>query len=205
MIMWHLIAVAFILSVCMPAYATIPSDAQRYKRELIRSAHAIWGIDAPVATFAAQIHQESSWQADVQSPAGAKGLAQFMPTTASWISGAYPKNLADNAPYNPAWAIQALITYNQWHYNRIHATTECDRWAYVLSAYNGGLGWVNRDRNRAKTLGLDPDVYWGVVETVNAGRSSANFKENRGYPQRIIYRWQPDYINNGWGLGVCND
>ncbi|XKM14254.1 hypothetical protein RCS94_03555 [Orbaceae bacterium ac157xtp] len=74
-----------------------------------------------------------------------------------------------------------------------------------MSAYNGGLGWVNRDRNKANSLGLDSTYYWNVVEQVNASRSVANFKENRVYPQRIIYRWQSLYIADGWGLGVCND
>lgn len=203
--MLRILTCLFLLHGCTPVYATIPPDSLRYKRDLIRVSHAIWGIDAPVATFAAQIHQESQWNADAKSPAGALGLAQFMPATAKWISGVYSAQLADNQPYNPTWAMQALVSYNLWHYTRITATTECDRWAYVLSAYNGGLGWVQRDRNKAASLGLDPNVYWEVVETINAGRSLANFNENRNYPKRIIYRWQPDYITTSWGLGVCHD
>lgn len=185
--------------------AGIPPEATQYKRELIRNSHAVWGLDAPVATFAAQIHQESTWRADAKSPVGAKGLTQFMPATAAWISGLYASELGSNQPNNPSWAMRALVNYNRWHWDRISAASDCDRWAFVLSAYNGGLGWVQRDRKLAGTKGLDAGRYWGGVESVNAGRSAANFRENRGYPQRIIQRWQPMYVDAGWGLGVCND
>ncbi|MEB4492761.1 lytic transglycosylase domain-containing protein, partial [Pasteurella multocida] len=72
---------------------------------------------------------------------------------------------------------------------------------FTLSAYNGGLGWVQRDKKKAQAQGLDPLLYWNNVEQVNAGRSRANFAENRGYPQRIIYRWQPIYKT--WGPTLC--
>lgn len=185
--------------------AGIPLEALQHQRELTRNARAIWGLDAPVATFAAQIHQESSWKKSARSPVGAMGLAQFMPATSDWIASIYPDSLGANQPYNPSWAMRALVSYNLWHWNRILDTdSDCDRWAFVLSAYNGGLGWVQRDRKLATTKGLDQSRYWGHVETVNAGRSAANWRENRGYPQRIIKRWQPLYVDAGWGLGVCN-
>ncbi|WP_260524267.1 transglycosylase SLT domain-containing protein [Serratia sp. PL7] len=186
--------------------AGIPLEAQQHQRELTRNARAIWGLDAPVALFAAQIHQESTWKATARSPVGALGLAQFMPATSDWIAGVYPKSLGANQPYNPSWAMRALVSYNLWHWDRILGTTsDCDRWAFVLSAYNGGLGWVQRDRKLATTKGLDHSRYWGNVETVNAGRTAANWRENRGYPQRIIQRWQPLYVDAGWGLGVCHE
>ena len=183
------------------AFGSSP-PAEQYRRELIRESRAVWGINAPVALFAAQIHQESQWNLRAVSPVGAQGLAQFMPKTGKWIAAQYPE-LAANNPFNPSWAMRALVQYNHWHWQRIAARTDCDRWAFVLSAYNGGLGWVQRDKAKAKAAGVDPLRYWGAVEHINAGRSRANFKENRGYPQRIIYRWQPHYIKDGWGEGVC--
>ena len=61
-----------------------PQAAARYKLTLLREAHSQWGLDAPVAAFAAQVHQESGWRADAVSRVGARGLAQFMPATARW-------------------------------------------------------------------------------------------------------------------------
>lgn len=181
----------------------IPLNAERYQRTLTRTAQSEWGLDAPVATLAAQIHQESRWNANARSPVGAQGLAQFMPSTADWIAQLYPNTLGTNEPWNPAWAMRAMVVYNRFNYQRITADSDCDRWAFTLSAYNGGLGWVQRDSRLAASRGLNPEVYWGAVETVNAGRSAANFRENRGYPKSIIHRWQPLYIDAGWGLGVC--
>jgi membrane-bound lytic murein transglycosylase MltF len=75
--------------------------------------------------------------------------------------------------------------------------------AFALSAYNGGLGWVQRDRRTARAAGADPDRWWAAVERYNAGRNAASFAENRGYPKRILTRNEPLYIGAGWGLGVC--
>ncbi|MEI7250283.1 transglycosylase SLT domain-containing protein [Pectobacterium versatile] len=202
-----LILLSLLLSACNPApvLADIPTDARRYQSELTRNARAIWGINAPVATFAAQIHQESTWKTNARSPVGAQGLAQFMPATSQWIAEIYPAELGGEQPYNPAWAMRALVQYNRWHWQRISATaSDCDRMAFTLSAYNGGLGWVQRDRRLAAQRGLDSARYWDQVERVNAGRSATNFRENRGYPDRIIHRLQPLYAEAGWGLGVCD-
>ncbi|KOE31366.1 lytic transglycosylase [Aggregatibacter actinomycetemcomitans D17P-3] len=185
---------------CVPLALATPAKAEQYQRTLTRESYAVWGLNAPIPVFAAQIHQESQWKTTALSPVGAQGLAQFMPKTADWISTQYPE-LADNQPYNPDWALRALVHYNRFNYERIAARTECDRMAFMLSAYNGGLGWVQKDKRKARSQGLDPLTYWQSVELVNSGRSRANFAENRGYPQRIIYRWQPLYIN--WGIPQC--
>lgn len=197
---WMLAAMIALLALPLLALADVPRDALRYQRDLIRNARVIWGLQAPVATFAAQIHQESLWRVDAISPAGAQGLAQFMPATSGWISGLYT-NLSENNPYNPSWAMRALVTYDLWLWRRIRAADDCERMAMTLSAYNGGLGWVYRDQAKAETAGADRSRWFGHVEQFNAGRSAANFKENRQYPQRILYRWQPAY--SGWGVGAC--
>ncbi|HHE3720919.1 transglycosylase SLT domain-containing protein [Pasteurella multocida] len=189
-----IVLVALVIS---PVFAT---TSTQYKRILMQESHANWGLNAPIAVFAAQVHQESNWNVKAISPVGAQGLTQFMPSTAKWIAERYP-SLAINQPFNPNWALRALVVYNKYHYNKIVAKTECDRIAFTLSAYNGGLGWVLRDKKKAKVQGLDPLLYWNNVEQVNAGRSRSNFAENRGYPKRIIYYWQPRYIT--WGNTVC--
>lgn len=186
-----------------PGVRGIPRGAMKYRAELIRNARAIWGLDAPVAACAAQIHQESGWRSDARSPVGAQGMAQFMPATAAWISKAYPAELGANAPMNPSWAIRALVTYDRYLWDRIVAADGCERLAFALSAYNGGLGWVQRDRKVAADKGLEPGRWWGHVETVNAGRSAANHRENRGYPKRILRTLTPLYVADGWGKGAC--
>jgi membrane-bound lytic murein transglycosylase MltF len=107
-------------------------------------------------------------------------------------------------PFSASWSIRAMIVYDKWIWNRVRAASDCDRWAFTLSAYNGGLGWVQRDQRLTASKGMDP-LRWDDVAQVNAGRSAANFKENRGYPVRILDRWGPIYQAAGWGRGGCDD
>lgn len=195
-----------LLSLVTSAFAAgIPADANQYKRQLIQQSHFAWGLNAPVATFAAQIHQESGWNPNAKSNVGAQGLVQFMPSTAKWIAGAYPDTLSDNQPHNPTWALRALVTYDKWLFDRTNATNSCNHFAKVLSAYNGGLGWLYKDENLTKRNGDDVSYWWDSVEKYNSGRSAANFKENRDYPQRILTRHEPAYVQSGWGQGACHE
>ena len=192
------------LSACQPAYADgVPRDAEQYRRTLVRAAHAEWGLGAPIATLAAQVHQESAWRANAQSPVGAQGLAQFMPATSAWMAELYPASLGANQPHNPGWALRAMVLYDRWLYEKNQASSDCERWAFVLAAYNGGQGWVNRDRKQASAKGADKLAWFDSVERHNAGRSAANFRENRHYPRAILLRWEPLYAAAGWGAGVC--
>lgn len=190
------------LIITSPANAAVPEAAKAHQRNLTRTAYAFWGLDAPVATFAAQIHQESSWRIDARSPAGAEGLSQFMPATSEWFALINPRDLTTAQPYNPAWAMRAQVMYNRWLYNRITAADACNRMAFTLSAYNGGLGWVQRDQALASASGADRLMYASVAP-FNAGRSAANIVENRHYVDVIINRHQPLYMQAGWGAGAC--
>ncbi|HIF3110312.1 TPA: transglycosylase SLT domain-containing protein [Salmonella enterica] len=177
-----------------------PTAALKYRSDVIRSARVDWGLNAPVADFAAQLHQESGWNPAARSPVGAQGLAQFMPSTADWIAGIFPA-LSSREPYNPGWAIRALVSYDRWLWQRVTVPDGCERMAMTLSAYNGGPGWVDRDRRLARSRGLDDARWFGAVETVNAGRSAANWRENRRYPQRILHTLAPRYLS--WGGASC--
>lgn len=203
--MGRLLLPLFLLLVsCQPAYAdSIPLAAEQHRRTLVRAAHAGWGLDAPIATMAGQVHQESRWQVAARSPVGAQGLAQFMPATADWMAELYPNSLGPAQPYNPGWALRAMVQFDRWLYERNQAISECDRWAFALSGYNGGNGWVNRDRRLASAMGADQLAWFGQVERHNSGRSASNFRENRHYPRAILLRWEPLYAAAGWGRGVC--
>lgn len=196
-----LLAASIFPSPCRAA-APIPPDAMRYRAELTRNARLVWGLDAPTATFAAQIHQESGWNPAALSRVGAAGVAQFMPATARWWCEINDIAAGDCAPSNPTWALRALTGYDRWLWDRIEQAQDgCERMAMTLSAYNGGLGWVQRDRARAAAAGVDPGRWFGSVEAHNAGRSTANFAENRGYPVRILKVLTPRYA--AWGPGAC--
>ena len=152
--LWPLILLVFALGLFIVPKAdaaSIPAAAEQHRRTLMRAAHVEWGLGAPVATFAAQVHQESAWRSNARSAVGAEGLAQFMPATADWMAEIYPRSLGTAQPYNPGWALRAMVAFDRWLYERNQAVSECDRWAFVLAGYNGGNGWVNRDRRGCGT------------------------------------------------------
>ena len=183
------------------AEVTIPRAAEAHRATLVRAAHATWGLDAPVSVFAAQVHTESWWRNDTVSHVGAQGLAQFMPSTAKWLPSVAPET-GRPAPFNPGWSLRALCVYDKWLWDRVAGRNDFERMAFTLSAYNGGLGWVQRDKRKARAQGLDDRVWFHAVETVNAGRSRAAFAENRQYPRRILKERQHAYIRAGWGPGI---
>lgn len=177
----------------------VPQKAYKYREFLIKESRVVWGLSAPSSTFASQIHTESLWNEQAKSFAGAEGLAQFMPETALWIGSVY-KELAEGAPYNPKWAIRALVCYDKWHFDKIQAVDFSNKMAFALSAYNGGLGWVLKDKKKAEAAGLNPYAYFGNVEKMNAGRSKRAFTENRNYVKFIKSR-ESAYVEKGFGNG----
>ena len=181
-----------------PAGAQMPQAAQQYRPLLLRTAHAVWGLDAPVAVFAAQVHQESAWRPGAVSHVGAQGLAQFMPATTRWIAGLHP-DLTAQQPYNPAWALRALVTYDLWLYERAPARYgPRDRMWVALRAYNGGLGHWQRE---AASTGLaQPSRAQVDAACGKARRAAVHCAENLGYPHRILVVLQPRYA--AWGPGL---
>jgi membrane-bound lytic murein transglycosylase MltF len=196
-----LLAVVIVATSVWAHAVEIPAASAQYRRELTRNARMVWGIDAPIATFAAQVHQESGWRPNARS-AYAHGLSQFTPATAEWIGGLDPL-LAGGDTGNPVWALRALVRYDLWLWDRAPATAPpCDRMAFVLAGYNGGWGWIIKERRRAPAAGVATDRWWGQVEMICI-RSQASCLENRGYPRRILRLLEPSYIKAGWGVGSC--
>jgi len=190
----------FVWSVPVEAQ-TIPAAALKYKRALIGNARLVWGLDAPVSLIASQVHQESGWNPNAKS-AYANGLSQFTPASSKWLSELFPNELGDNQPFEPSWALRAVARFDFWLWERAtYAANKCSRASVMLAAYNGGEGWVARDRKLAASKGKDSTKWFGHVELYSS-RAAWAFKENRQYVKRIIKDIQPMYIKAGWGIGV---
>ena len=185
--------------------SNVPRAAERHRAELIRVSRAVWGLEAPVSVFAAQVHTESWWRNDTVSSAGAQGLAQFLPSTAAWLPSVVPdleREAGAPAPFNPGWALRALVSYDRWLWERLDGADACQRMAFALSAYNGGIGWLGRDRKLAARRGYRTDCWFGQVEEANAGRRASSFRENRRYVRLILLERQYWYVKAGWGPGI---
>lgn len=192
------LAVLFVL-VPFACAAEIPLEAERYRRDLIREARAVWGLDAPTSALAAQVHAESYWQPDARSWAGALGLTQFMTGTADWIAGEYPE-LGSAAPLNPRWALRAQARYMHWLGQRVTGATECEDWGFAWSAYNGGLGWVQKRKARSER----PEVCFGATCEINPGILASNQRENAAYGRRVRALERDYFASRRWGSrGIC--
>jgi len=129
------------------ASAQIARACEQYQTLITRSALQTFGPDAPVATLAAQLHLESACREAVSSHVGAQGMAQFMPATAADMARLHPQDCAPAAPFSARWAVACRDRYMRGLLEQYSdAATESDQWAFALSAYNGGAGWVRRDR-----------------------------------------------------------
>lgn len=191
--------VALLLSLVPAARAeTIqpPAASARYKLQLRRAAQTEWGLDAPVAAMAAQVHQESAWNPQAVSRVGARGLAQFMPATARWWCERMRTTASDCLPHNPAWALRALVGYDRFLFDRAPAHLDrFDRYWMALRAYNGGEGHLRAEA--AKTGAPAPTRAQIDSACGQARRAVVHCRENLGYPRRILLDIQPRYAS--WG------
>ena len=86
--------------------------------------------ELPVGFFVRLINQESGFNPEVVSPAGAQGVAQFMPKVAEeWGL----KN-----PFEPHAALVASARFLRSLYNQF------GNWGLAAAAYNGGMGRVQK-------------------------------------------------------------
>lgn len=96
-------------------------------RPLIEQASQEYGV--PANLLAGLLAQESRFNPQAKSPAGAMGIAQFMPQTA--------KDYGID-PYDPKQAIPASAKYLSNSYKKL------GNWDHSLASYNAGLGAVNK-------------------------------------------------------------
>lgn len=96
--------------------------------------------------------------------------------------------------YNPDRQLRALVVMNRSAFAKLpFASDDHERMAFMLSAYNGGLGGVMQDRRLAASKGADPNKWFGNVElysfkskTKARGYGQSFFEVNRGYVRNIL-------------------
>lgn len=203
MVRFIFILIFFVFPSAVDAREFIPDSAYRHQRNLIRFAQYHYGINAEISMFAAQIHKESTWNTNARSPF-ADGLTQFTPETVDFVSKKFPE-LVSAEPFDPVWAIRAMLLYNKWLKDQItfwpdgpDKLLECDDWAFTLSSYNGGYGWIIRDRRLTRENGYNHNAWFNDTEWFS-NRSKRAFRENRGYPKKILGVLQKLYYKGGWG------
>ncbi|MGE3388618.1 MAG: transporter substrate-binding domain-containing protein [Gammaproteobacteria bacterium] len=132
--------------------------------------------------IAAQAYQESRFDPRAESTGGAKGLMQMLPGTARALGF---RNILE-----PESAIHAGVKYLYKLRNEFDAEVPAgERTWFALAAYNAGYARVARARRLAARLNLDPNRWFGNVETamMKFARPDNGGKPQRGYGQAIIY------------------
>jgi len=137
-----------------------------YSAEIAKYA-ARFGVDPLLVS--AVMRQESIFDYQIVSPAGAIGLMQVMPTTGEGIARELKETFAEDSLYN----YETNIRYGTFYIKKRSTQFEGNN-VLVLCSYNAGahnaIKWQERNKN------LDPDLF---VEDIG-------FFETRGYVKKVM-------------------
>ena len=135
--------------------------------------------------FAAQVQTESAWRPDAHSKYAA-GLAQFTPPTWGDIAPATVPSCAGQPEIDPTCSLRAQNLYMLRLLRKFGDSPPADKWAFAWASYNGGYGWIRREKYNCKmAVGCDPRRWWGHVAR-QCIRADWACKENRAYPDKIL-------------------
>lgn len=123
--------------------------------ELVQKYSGKYGFDWRFIT--AQMFQESRFDPNARSRAGAIGLMQIMPATG--------RQLGFSKIKIPNINIHAGTKYMKWLYDKFEIDlAPVDRIWFTLASYNAGLGHVLDARKLATKKGLNKNQWFGNVE-----------------------------------------
>ncbi len=134
----------------------------------------------------AQLYQESRLDPNAVSPAGAEGIAQFMPAT--WGQVAREMRLPSQAtPYLPQFAIPAAAYYMRKLWDSWTAKREqADRYFLALASYNAGMGNLLKAQKKAtKAAGWPVNDYKPLIPFLELVTGRHNARETVGYVRKI--------------------
>ncbi len=121
----------------------------------------------------AVMYQESRFDPQAQSFAGARGLMQVLPRTAEQLG------FEDELAHDPESSIHAGIRYLAWVRDRFDDELPVrDRMWFTLAAYNAGFGHINDARRIAAEEDLNPNRWFGNVERAMLLLSRPQYAQN---------------------------
>lgn len=167
------------------------SFPDRYDAEIARAVHQYWGDYPDWLSWKAQLYQESRLDPKAVSPAGARGLAQFMPPTwrevilAMGVRHAVSPADADLAIAAGAYYMAKLR--KQWRAPR----PALDRQQLAQASYNAGLGSILA----AQRLCNGPSGYGEIIACL-PGVTGPRSGETLAYV-RMIAKWRAQMAAEG--------
>jgi membrane-bound lytic murein transglycosylase MltF len=163
---------------------TEQADLQRFREAatLFQKYAGQYGFDW--LAVAAQAYQESRIDQSLRSSAGAVGVMQIKPATAADVGVSDVTGMDNN--------IQAGVKYFHYlidRYYKDEPMSRLDKSLFAFASYNAGPAKVRRLREKAKAMGLDPNVWFNNVELVagrEIGRETVDYVSN-------IYKYYTAY------------
>jgi len=162
-------------------------ELQKYQQMVELFKRYAVQYDFDYLMMAAQAYQESGLNQSTKSHAGAVGVMQVLPTTASDrnVNVAEIEKLENN--------IHAGIKYMRFIVNRYYKDEPIDdlnKMLFGFASYNAGPAKVKRLRNKTADMGLNPNVWFNNVEIAASkviGRETVQYVSNI-YKYYIAYR-----------------
>ena len=183
---------------------TCPKRAKKFIPTIKQIVDRYWKSLCPIEIIPAQIQKESNWNVYAERKAGREygfGLSQTTIVKGRFNNFLYFKKrwkreLAGwtwKDRFNPTYHIKVIVLYDKSLYDKMtFAGSRWDRLAFTLSAYNGGIGNLLKERRIAKRKGLNPNLWFDNVEKVSV-RNKWSFKVNRTYVKKIMLDYAPRY------------
>ncbi len=156
-----------------------PDDVARFQKliEIFRKYGGTYSFD--YLMLMSQGYQESQLDQSRRSPRGAVGIMQMLPSTAKdkvvGITG-IDKDPDRNVEAGAKYLRHLIDTYID-----DEGLTPKDRQLFAFAAYNAGPGNLRKFRDKAKAMGLDPNVWFGNVENGASeivGRETVQYVSN---------------------------
>jgi len=120
--------------------------------------------------IAAQMYQESHFDPEARSHAGAYGLMQLTRSTAKSLG---VENILDSTQNIHAGVQHLRNMYNLYDFDKAVGS---DRLFMALAAYNIGQGHVKDARKLARQMNLDPDTWASLAQTLPLLRYQKYYK-----------------------------
>jgi membrane-bound lytic murein transglycosylase F len=151
-------------------YYTLNSGKVSQFDDIFRESSKLLGWDWKL--LASLVYQESNFDPNVKSWAGAFGLMQLMPSTA--------ERFGIDSLSSPQKHIEAGVKYIQWLDGILldKITDREERIKFVIAAYNVGLGHVLDARRLAEKYKKDPNIWTGNVDYFILHKSNPEYYQD---------------------------
>ena len=143
----------------------------------------------PWRLIKAQAWQESNFNPKAVSSCGAKGLMQLMPRTDFEIDG-------DMDAFDPEGNVDNGVRYDKIQFDHFPEIPDvCEKFKFMLAAYNGGRGNVNKALEHAR-----------IRETGTAVLSGSGFWQTWAFTKRefqnlpVDHKQIVNYVDRIWAL-----